>query len=59
MIGWSWYWYQKGRIKWWSGGVDIDTKNVELNNDRVELILIPNDVELNNDRLELILIPKM
>ena len=31
--------------------------NVELNIDRVELILIPNDVELNNDRVELILIP--
>ena len=24
--------------------------DVELNNDRVELILVPNDVELNNDR---------
>ena len=31
--------------------------DVELNNDRVELILVPNDVELNNDRVELILIP--
>ena len=41
MIGRGWYWYQKRRIKWWSGGVDIDTKNGELNNDRVELILIP------------------
>ena len=30
---------------------------VELNNDRVELILVPNDVELNNDRVELILVP--
>ena len=37
--------------------------DVELNNDRVELILVPNDVmnyidnvELNNDRVELILI---
>ena len=28
----------------------------ELNNDRVELILVPNDVELNNDRMELILV---
>ena len=36
-----------------SGGVDIDTK---LNNDRVELILVPNDVELNNDRVDLVLI---
>ena len=33
-------------------------KNVfELNNDRMELILVPNDVELNNDRRELILVP--
>ena len=24
--------------------------DVELNNDRVELILVPSDVELNNDR---------
>ena len=24
--------------------------DVELNNDRVELILVTNDVELNNDR---------
>ena len=31
--------------------------DVELNNDRVELILVPNDVELNNDRMELILVP--
>ena len=31
--------------------------DVELNNDRVELILVPNDVELNNDRVELILVP--
>ena len=37
-------------------GVDIGTKR--LNNDRVELILVPNDVELNNDRLEMILVPK-
>ena len=29
----------------------------ELNNDRVELILVPNDVELNNDRVELVLVP--
>ena len=29
-------------------GVDIG--NVELNNDRVELILVTNDVELNNDQ---------
>ena len=37
-----------------SGGVDIGIRNdVELNNDRVELILIRNDVELNNDRVEL------
>ena len=28
--------------------------DVELNNNRVELILVPNDVELNNDRVELI-----
>ena len=28
--------------------------NVELSNDQVELILVPNDVELNNDRVELI-----
>ena len=27
--------------------------NVELNNDRVELILVPNDVELNSDRVGL------
>ena len=59
MIGWSWYWYQKSRIKYWPGGVDIGTKHVELNNDRVELILIPNEVELNNDRVEFILIPKI
>ena len=31
--------------------------DVELNNDRVELILVPNDVELNNDRVVLILVP--
>ena len=31
--------------------------DVELNNDRVELILVPNDVELNNDQVELILVP--
>ena len=30
--------------------------DVELNNDRVELILVPNDVELNNDRVVLILV---
>ena len=30
--------------------------DVELNNDRVELILIRNDVKLNDDRLELVLI---
>ena len=29
----------------------------ELNNDRMELILVPNNVELNNDRMELILVP--
>ena len=29
----------------------------ELNNDRMELILVPHDVELNNDRVELILAP--
>ena len=28
--------------------------DVELNNNRVELILVPTDVELNNDRVELI-----
>ena len=28
-----------------------------LNNDQMELILVPNDVELNNDRMELILVP--
>ena len=40
------------------GRVDIGTKRcVELNNDRVEWILVPNDVELNNDRVELILVP--
>ena len=26
--------------------------DVELNNDRVELILVPNDEELNNDRVD-------
>ena len=26
--------------------------DVELNNDRMELILVLNDVELNNDRME-------
>ena len=31
--------------------------DVELNSDRVDLILVPNDVELNNDRIELILVP--
>ena len=31
--------------------------DVELNNDRMELILLPHDVELNNDRMELILVP--
>ena len=30
--------------------------NFELNNDRMELILVPNNVELN-DRMELILVP--
>ena len=25
---------------------------VELSNDQVELILVPNDVELNNDRVD-------
>ena len=33
--------------------------DVELNNVRVELILVPNDVELNNVRVELILVPKL
>ena len=42
MIGWS--------------GVDIVQNDVELNNDRMELILVPNDVELNNDQVELILV---
>ena len=28
-----------------------------LNNDRVVLILVPNDVVLNNDRVVLILVP--
>ena len=37
-------------------GIDMIRNDVELNNDRVELILIPNDVELNNDRVELVLI---
>ena len=32
--------------------------DVELNNDRVELILVLNDVEENNDRLEMIVVPK-
>ena len=36
-----------------SGGVDIDTK---LNNDLVGLILVPNDVELNNDRVDLLIL---
>ena len=27
------------------------------NNDRVELMLVPNDVGLNNDRVELVLVP--
>ena len=31
--------------------------DVELNNDRVELILVPKDVELNNVRMEYILVP--
>ena len=31
--------------------------DVELNNVRMELILVPNDVELNNVRVELILVP--
>ena len=31
--------------------IDIGGPNdAELNNDRVELILVPNDSELNNDR---------
>ena len=38
-------------------GVDSGTKNLELNNYRIELILEPNDVELNNDRTELIVVP--
>ena len=29
----------------------------ELNNDRMELILVPNDGGVNNDRVELILVP--
>ena len=29
---------------------------MELNNDRVELILVPNNVELNNDRVVLVLV---
>ena len=33
--------------------------DVELNNDRVELVLVPNDVELNNVRVELILVPNL
>ena len=33
--------------------------NVELSNDQVELILIPNDVELNNDRVELIFVVEL
>ena len=39
-----------------SGGILVPN-DVELNNDRVELILVPNDVELNNDRVSLILVP--
>ena len=31
--------------------------DVELNTDRMVLILVPNDVELNTDRMELILVP--
>ena len=31
--------------------------DVELNNVRVELIVVPNDVELNNVRMELIVVP--
>ena len=31
--------------------------SVKLNNNRVELILVPNDAELNIDRVELILVP--
>ena len=30
---------------------------LELNKDRMELILVTNDVELNNDQMELILVP--
>ena len=51
MIGWSY----------------MVPNDAELNNDRVELILVPKcriksggvdiDVELNNDRVELILVP--
>ena len=37
--------------------IDIVPNDVELNIDRVELILVPNDVELNSDRVELILVP--
>ena len=33
----------------------LEPKDVEFNNDRVELISVTNDVELNNDRVELIL----
>ena len=42
MIPWSWY---------------LVPKDVEINNDRIELILVKNDVELNNDQMELILVP--
>ena len=31
--------------------------DVELNNDRMELIVVPRDVELYNDRMALILVP--
>ena len=41
-IGWSWI---------------LVPNDVDLNNDRVELILVSNDVDLNNDRVELILVP--
>ena len=33
--------------------------DVALNNDRVELTLVPDDVELNNGRVELVLMPNM
>ena len=34
----------------------LEPKDVEFNNDRVELISVTNDVELNYDRVELILV---